>query len=452
MTTKYNLKKFISCFTLIMFLAAVLLPNFDESKYFAATAVSSTTETTKKPKGISFKDSRKQFFEETWEKHNVITIDDGGGGSGSGGGAGDQNASNAGNKGSYNDAGGTFGQAAGVGIGTGQQQNQGGKGSGTSGGSTGSVKADNLRALKAQIEESRAESLKRVLETALNASSVAASIAERESIQSSIQKRLQQESIKARIAQPETQRQYETPVYVEETIRINNNLKTSVETVLPTSGVISNFVEQGIVPTRDVFTRLYDSVEETLSTIVISEFEPGDFVEEVTVTRTVSYTPKETINKPTSEPTEEAKTVESLEVFEHPIVEEETVVNEAYEMKNDEVNSDDNKLVGEIEEGRGSKGGKDAEAYEDLKGDDGKTESAGNADEKGRFKQETKGENSGKKIFEIDRNGNIGIENANFSISNMRGLTTAVITLLFLLGALSFILGTKDKFKKNNYF
>ena len=176
-------KKFIALFIVTIILMSLISPNFDGIEYLAATVISSTTETTRK-KSVGHKIEGAEYYDELWDKFSVIAIDNGGG-SGEGGGAGDSNAKNAGNSGQYNDAGGTFGHAAGQGLGTGNTANQSRQGSGTSGGSTGSVKADALRALKAQIEESRAESIRRVLETAKNAESVRESIAERESIQSS---------------------------------------------------------------------------------------------------------------------------------------------------------------------------------------------------------------------------------------------------------------------------
>ena len=455
-----------------------LLPNFDEMMYVAAT-VATTTETTKK-KTVGHKIEGAEYYDELWNKFSVIAIDNGGG-SGGGGGAGDNNASNAGNSRTYNDAGGTFGQAAGQGLGTGNTANQAGTGSGTSGGTTGSVKADTLRALKAQIEESRAESLKRVLETAKDIESVSASIAERESIQSSIQKRLQQESIKAKIAQPEAQKQHETPVYIEQTTRKNMPLEIRKETSSPTSAAntpkqtedrsvpTSRYVER--VEYRDVkieptpvYEEQFDLLEHIeVQTIVVSEIEPGDFVAETNaknlITNNVSQT---TINRPTSaaaETVRETQIEQTLEVFDSPlieeestIVEEESTVDESIEQTTqNESKADENKTTFDEEDGRGSKGGEDAEKEEDMTGDDGENESLGNANDRGKYHKETEGENAGKKIFELDRNGDLGLNPEHLSVTNMKGMMTAVISLLFLLGALTFVIGTKDR-KNNNYF
>lgn len=450
-------KKFIALFIATIILMSLILPNCDGIEYLAATVISSTTETTRK-KSVGHKIEGAEYYDELWDKFSVIAIDNGGG-SGEGGGAGDSNAKNAGNSGQYNDAGGTFGHAAGQGLGTGNTANQSGQGSGTSGGSTGSAKADTLRALKAQIEESRAESIRRVLETAKNAESVAASIAERESIQSSIQKKIQQESIKARITQAETQKQYETPVYIEETIRRYQVMQTKAETVSPTSveRLAANF-DSELKPTP-AYVEEYETVAEEVQTVTVSEFEPGDFVAETLAKNRVTNNVSQTqVNSPTSEKIETENLPETvpettLKVFDAPIIEEETSVAESMAASQESPTEvDEQKDMSDDEDGKGSKGGKDAEKEEDMTGDDGENESLGNADNHGKYHLETEGDYAGKKIFELERNGNLGLDPEHLSVTNMKGMMTAVMTLLLLLGALAFVLSTHDKYKKNNYF
>lgn len=448
-----QIKNLIACSIVSVLILSFVLPNFTDISYLAATVVSSTTETTKK-KPVGHKIEGAEYYEELWDKFSVIAIDNGGG-SGEGGGAGDQNASNAGNSGSYNDAGGTFGNAAGQGLGSGNTANQSGKGSGVTGGSTGSVKADALRALKAQIEESRTESLKRVLETAANAESVAASIAERESIQSSIQKRMQQESIKARIAQAETQKQYETPVFIEATSRIQQSLEIRAETLSPTSSTNENItiVENDLTPTPR-YVEEYNPLSNPVEVVEISDFEPGDFVQATNAKNRITYNINQTVvDRPTSDQNETEVVESTMETFDSPIVEEETTADltETSESE-EETKVEENNEVGDEEDGKGSKGGQDAEKEEDMTGDDGENESEGNADERGKFQLETEGEFSGRKVFELERTGNIGLDPEHLSVTNMKGLVSAVLTLLFLLGALTFVLGTKDKIKRNNYF
>ena len=505
-------KKFISCFIVTVILLSFILPNFESIQYLAATVATSVAETTKK-KPVGHKIEGAEYYDELWNKFSVIAIDNGGG-SGGGGGAGDNNASNAGNSGTYNDAGGTFGQAAGQGLGTGNTANQAGKGSGTSGGTTGSVKADSLRALKAQIEESRAESLKRVLETAKDIESVKASIAERESIQNSIQKQLQKESVKAKIAQPETQKQHETPVYVETTRRQNTTLETRAEISSPTSGAnIPKQTESRTAPTsvadtprqteastaptsvattpkhteeRSVPTSRYVEkveyndvkIEPTpvyeedfnllehvaVETTVVSDIEPGDFIAETNAKHLVTYNVNQTIvNRPTSAAVEEThretQAEPTLEVFDSPLIAEETTIVEEEKVTDESVEQtaqneskvDENKTTFDEEDGRGSKGGEDAEKEEDKTGDDGENESLGNANDRGKYQKETEGEHAGKKIFELDRNGDLGLNPEHLSVTNMKGMVFAVIMVMFLLGALTFVIGTKDR-KNNNYF
>lgn len=460
-------KRFIALFIVTILLLSFIMPNFEGIEYLAATVITSTTETTKK-KAVGHKIEGAEYYDELWNKFSVIAVDNGGG-SGQGGGAGDNNTKNAGNSGQYNDAGGTFGHAAGQGLGTGNTANQSGQGSGTSGGSTGSVKADTLRALKAQIEESRAESLKRVLETAKNIESVAASIAERESIQSSIQKRIQQESIKAKIAQPETQKQYETPFYVEETVRRTQVRETKAETVSPTSTerLAINFdnevvptsvektlfsIDSELIPTP-AYVEDYEIVVEEVQTIKFSEFEPGDFIEEtVSKNRVSSSVNPVLVNKPTGA-REETVPQTTIKVFDTPIVEAETSAVESEIVKEENpVQVEEKNDASDEEDGQGSKGGEDAEKYEDMTGDEGENESEGNAENRGKYHKEEEGEYAGKKIFELEQNGDFGIDPEHLSVTNLKGMMTAVTTLLLLLGALTFVFGTRDRFKKNNYF
>ena len=311
----------------------------------------------------------------------------------------------------------------------------------------GSERADALRKLRAQIEESRAESIRKVLETAADAESVQASIAERESIQASIQKRLQQESIKAKITQAETQKQYETPVYVAETTRRSINYDSYIETNLPTSS--NNEV-------------IYDNEDETTERALnISTIEPGDLVETTISKNLITNEIKATVDSPTISAEKdiyddvvETLIEPSMEELSEPIVEEETAAKEQKDTDDivESENKDDSEDAADIEDGSGSKGGKDAEKLEDLEGDEGKTESEGHANERGKYQLETEGEYAGKKIFELEQNGNLGINTEHLSVTNMKGIMSSVLTLLFLLGALLFVLSTRDKSNRNNYF
>lgn len=481
-----NLKMLISYFILIVIFLSLVLQQTDDDLYYAAptlkaaTTKKTTTETTKK-KTVGHKVEGAEYYDELWDKFSVIAVDNGGG-SGEGGGAGDSDAQNAGNSGAYNDAGGVFGQAAGVGQGTGSKQNQSGTGSGTTGGSTGSVTADALRKLRADIDESRAESLAKVLETAANAQALAASIAAREKEQESIQKRLKQESIKASIEAAELQRQmfFETPVYVE-AATLRNTYVADVETRIPTSvRRVDNFgaFDNKVPPSRTPTMPRTKAVEPSKSNVIIKEETLSPKLNDITIYDANSIVPSENssvqddntnyisiptavnteakyenndINIPTSaaqDYTEVTETIATLETFDTPIIDEPTslvveeeITTEAYTVKQETEEFSDK------EEGKGSKGGKDAEADEDMTGDEGENESMGNADEKGKYQLETKGEFAGKKVFELKQNGNIGFEPEHLSIAGLKNFMTSVLTLLMMIGALLFVFSTKDKNK-----
>lgn len=468
----------------------------EEDSYYAATVIKSF-ETTKK-RTVGHKVEGAEYYDELWDKFSVIAVDNGGG-SGEGGGAGDSNSSNAGNGGAYEDAGGIFGQAAGVGQGSGSTKNQSGVGSGSSGGSTGSVTADAYRRLKANIEESKAESLAKVLESAKNAESVAASIAAREKEQESIKKRLIQESVRASIEAAEMQRQkiFETPVYVEANVR-QNTYVADIETRTPTSARRDSYgaYDNKVPPSRAPREPRTKAVEEPKSNIIIREETITPVSNEVTyydlsnispsanneiatqyennisipvADENTTYYENNDVNIPTSvsqvvendisaptgatyeNNTELVETLSTIETFDSPLLNEETSVVVEEEVTEVSTMQEETKDYSDEENGKGSKGGQDAEADEDLKGEAGENESQGNADERGQYQLETKGEYAGKKIFELKQNGNIGFEPEHLSVAGLKNFMISGITLLLLVGALLFILGNDTK-QKHNYF
>ena len=111
---------------------------------------------------------------------------------------------------------------------------------------------------------------------------------------------------------------------------------------------------------------------------------------------------------------------ETYEVFDFPIVEEETQplteelssevsdYNETEPVVEAEEKKEESSAVVEDDEGSGSKGGKDPEAYEDKRGDEAENESKGQALEKGQLRSESEGEYAGFKVFELETNGKIG--------------------------------------------
>ena len=455
-----KLKTFISFFILIIIFLSIVLPKINDDEYYAAIVIKSssannTKETTKKKHHGSAMPGA-QYYEELWDKNHVIAADNGGG-SGEGGGAGDSDAKNAGNAGEYDEAGGTFGGAAGIGLGSGDTKNLSGEGAGNRGGSTGSVTADALRQLRINIEESRAESIAKVLESAVNAESVAASIAEREREQESIQRKMQQESVKARLAAASRtdnfgaydnkvppSRNYTT---ARETIEVSEpraNVIVREETFSPVNSNITLYDGNNMVPS-EVNTEVYDNYISIPMTETVATFYENNSIDVPTTVRDIENQ------------YEEVSTVVTLETFDTPLVYEETstIIEEEIltEAQTVEITTEkETENLSDETEGKGSKGGKDAEADEDLKGDDGENESQGSADEKGKYQLETKGEFAGKKIFELKQNGNFGFEPEHLSVAGLKNFMTSVLTLLMLIGALLFIVSTKDKNGKGSYF
>lgn len=457
-----KIRKFIVVFLVVVMLLSFLIPSFDTVTYMAATiirqAATMATETTdKRPHGFKIENAEYWDYNENYDKKR-IWIDQGGGGSGEGGGAGDHDANDAGNSGTGDEKGGIMGHAAGVGLGGGNTQNQGGSGASTNGtgsgggpGSSGSTMADALRALKEEIAESRAESLAKYLETALNASKTAASIAERESIQESIQRKLAQESIKEKLIKEtlptrenlivapanyaksyvnkkETMPNVTAPTATERlTPQITERREATIHIVDAIDMIeakISNsnqMVETVVAPTsaaRDMQSSIAPpEIQETK--IQYSEIEPGDIVAQQQAEEQYQKEIEAMIEKSLGESKAE-----------------ETTAN----------NTDDE------DEGKGSKGGEDAEADEDMKGDEAQNESMGSADSKGQFQSSKTGDHAGKKVFEIDVNGNLGLNPDRMSHISARKIVAGLLSIIFIIGAIMHFRSTSDKKDKNNYF
>lgn len=423
--SRINCKKLISILSIILIIISLFLPYMNDNTVIAAT-VNNTTESTKR-KTIGAKIEGAEYYDELWEKYRVIAVDNGGG-SGGGGGAGDSNQSHAGNSGTSNEAGGVFGEAAGQGLGSGNTQNVAGNSAGT----TGSKTADALRAQKQAIEESRAESIAKVLESAANESIAREYIERQESIIESYYKKQRQESIKQSLAAKETY-VYETPAIetIETREKSTHDLEIKDDTKTPTKSPYETTAE--IAP-----------LEYTISSI-----EPGDLVEETEPKNQI--TPKaliKSIDSPTAEyKYKETETItstveETLEVYESPNIES----IESAPLRDAEADNI------ETYEGMGSKGGKDAEADEDMSEEAGKEESAGNAKERGKSQAENYGKNGGKKIFELDRTGNLGINPDRTPVTDGKVATIFAGSLIFILGVASYLLSMRDKKDKRNYF
>ena len=78
-------------------------------------------------------------------------------------------------------------------------------------------------------------------------------------------------------------------------------------------------------------------------------------------------------------------------------------------------------------------------------------ETMGFAKDEGEYHAEREGSHAGKKVFEIDRNGNLGM-NDKLGILDARGLFGFALFLAFGVGAAAFLLASRDVRKKSNYF
>lgn len=106
------------------------------------------------------------------------------------------------------------------------------------------------------------------------------------------------------------------------------------------------------------------------------------------------------------------------------------------------------------EEGPGSKGGKDSDAEQDKEGDAGKEQNKGDANDSGKGQREDEGEHHGKKIFEIDNEGDVGSKEEVVAVHSIspRLIGMLTIALLFIIGILLLVDRSIDKKDKHNYF
>lgn len=464
-----SIKKFIAIFSIVVILLSFLIPTFEDAIYLAATVYQAsnfqTTETTKeKPHGFKIENAEYWDYNKNYDKSR-IWIDQGGGGGGSGGGAGDGNALEAGNSGTGNEAGGILGEAAGIGMGTGNTPNTGGKGGGTTGtgqggqagGSSGSALADALRALKEEIAESRAESLAKYLETALNASVTAESVAKRMREQESIQKKLAQESIMQKFAPKETKAIHETlkmetyeykKSYVNETTNIDVTAPTANETErLNASIVDKNHMQttEHVIDAVDIIKaqiskqKEFESIMAPTSEYVDPEIAPPEI-----------DSPK--ANTPIISEIEPGDIVAQEESIKAEQTIQQSIQKAQQESMDNAMSEEESTGEKESDEGKGSKGGENPEEDQDKTGDDGSNESKGNANDKGQFQADKNGEHAGKKVFEIEVNGNLGFHPDRMSHISARKVAIAICSIVFILGAIVHLLSTRDKKDKRNYF
>ena len=228
-----------------------------------------------------------------------------------------------------------------------------------------------------------------------------------------------------------------------------SNIIVREETIAPISNEASFYDLNSVTPSmnNELITQYDNNVSAPISSTE-ANYENSD----INIPTSITDFKENNDDAPTNTPDELQETFTTIETFDSPIqneeasvVEEEMTIEETSNQSEIEKSSDD-------EEGKGSRGGKDAEADEDMTGDDGANESEGNADERGQYQLETKGEFAGKKVFELKQNGNIGFEPEHLSVAGLKNFMISGITLLLLAGALLFAVGSDDKKQNNNYF
>lgn len=397
--------------------------------YFATSNKSSVQETTKKPKGHKIYNAEYFDYDPNSDKYRII-IAEGEGGSGEGGGkSGGGNDSNTG-KGSINGNANSIGPGGSSGAGTSRNAGTNGSGAGNSSNNTGNQSSNkNADAIKKSIEESRRESIARLLETAANRQAVESSIAEQESIYESIQKRIKQESINARV-NAERFNTSPTVNVVIETIPVQtlppmttthyDKPFASQEDIVP--------VENTIMPTAE------ESINETIQETTVKTFDmpivetkatnesigPGEFIETTTVT--------------------ESKVEDTVENNTEIIQTE----------KDTEAAGGNKKEKVEVAEGNdndfgSSTLGKENSDQEPGELQDGNLNGFGYSESNGEFKN--------LKILELDRNGGLGLTNVGRNKSIINKLLLLVIILLMFIGTIKYTLSYTIKTKnKKSYF
>lgn len=264
-------------------------------------------------------------------------------------------------------------------------------------GTTGSKTADQIRAVQEAIRESKEIERQRELETARDRIKASESIKERESIQESIKKRIAQESVKSKIIAA-------TP---RETIVVRTEL------------VEPEITQEEIVPT-------------SRANIIIVDSEPE-----------IIESPTSNVYEMTMQSIEENSPMESY--FESSLQKEAEYIAQSIE------ESESVRMSMALDK-KGAKGGVNPESETDKSGDDDNEESMGIARDEGMYQLEITGDHAGKRVFLFDTNGNIGFDKDRLTVSSIRWLMKTLIIALFVIGALVFIISSKDKKPKKGYF
>ena len=93
-----------------------------------------------------------------------------------------------------------------------------------------------------------------------------------------------------------------------------------------------------------------------------------------------------------------------------------------------------------------------AHVTSDEPGNDLIKETMGKARDDGEFTESDTGSHAGKKIFEIDRNGDIGIDDSPVSIGDNRWLMLLGVFTTFIIGAVSYVLAMNGAYKRQEFF
>ena len=401
--------------------------------YFATSKNNSSIyETTKKPKGHKIENAEYFDYDPNSDKYRII-IAEGEGGSGEGGGkSGGGNSNNTG-QGSINGNANSSSPGGVSGAGTSRNAGTNGISAGNSISNTGNQSSNkNAEAIKKSIEESRRESIARILETAANRQAVESSIAEQESIYESIQKRIRQESINARV-------NAERYNYTSPTVNV------VIETLPPQT-----------VPTMK--TTHYDSPVATIEDIAPIENTIMPTAEE-TIKQTVQETTIQTFDAPLVETKPEAMETtgpgdiiaeQSKNETSEQVETTENLTEQIITEKDTEAAGGNKKETAAIAEGNNDDFGSSNLGNENSDAEPGELQD-GNLNGYG-FSQ-SEGNFKNVKILELDRNGGLGLADIGRSKSIINKILLMVIFSLMFVGTIKFTLSNVIKTKnKKSYF
>lgn len=466
-----NFKKLISIFIVSILLLSFALPcTFDDIKQVVAATVKSDgieakgaiksktkneTETTRH-RGFAVKGAEYHEYIEEWDKYSVIAGEDGGS-DGKGGGASDKLAESIGNSGSQDEQGGIFG-------------GEGGTMPGPIGDGQSSDITEALKRAKEAVEARRA-------------ASVASEIAQRnqeylrESIIESaaaIQKKLQQDLVKSTLNIQETpfapQKDYGSPVFVPDTNRIvMPEVSITAPTAAPSPQVdVEPTKRQGMVINKEKLSETIDmntivtnapTVQNTLSPVAPNEIVINHPSAETTMaidapTAAATLAPPESVEASVTQeyeyydaPQVETSAVETTAPSKTPYDDIESSIRESESIKE---SMEQETTIVESEDP--SSGGEEPEKKEDKKGESDSEKKEGEAEDKGELHMAKYDEFKGKRVFEIETVGNIGLTSEYLSILSTKTLMLLVSVVCIVLGIVVFLISQRDKRSKRNYF